>query len=354
MSLLYVHTKVAKGKTYYYFDTGQKNASGRPILSRLPDKRDPMFGRAYADAQSARKKRARVPDVRDFDWLIRAFEASPEFKSKAATTKKLYSRYLAHASAQFRNGSGRSWPLDIITSEQIIALRDKMQHTPGAANATMKAISAMMHWASSKGRKLLTKNVAKEVELLEMGEHAPWPLKLLDMALEDRAIRLPVAMLYYLGQRIGDTVLVGHGNLEGDIYVITQEKTGHTVRVPAHSHLQEIIAEDAAKGDTYLTNEWGKPVTESGIRQRIQKWAFGKGYRIVPHGLRKNAVNSLLEAGCTVAQVTAITGQDLKTVEHYAKHRNRDHLARAAIDKFEARTKEGRENNLRKPQELLS
>lgn len=357
MSPLYVHTKVAKGKTYYYFDTGQKKPNGQRILRRLPDKRDPRFGRALADALSARKKRENIPEIHNFDWLIRTFESSPEFKQKAASTKRLYSRHLGYASEMFRSGDGRSWPIDIITSQHVLALRDKLQDRPGTANATLKSLGAMMSWASKPSRKLIPSNIAREVELLDMDEHEPWPEKLLHMALEDKAIRLPVAMLYYIGQRIGDTVAIGPGAIEDGAFKVTQEKTGTTVYVPPHEHLMEIIAEDAPNtplGGTYLKNEWGKPVTKSGIRQRIQKWATGKGYKVVPHGLRKNAVETLLKAGCAVAQVSAITGQSLKMVEHYAKHLNKKPMAVEAMEKFQARTKKDRENNLRKPENLLS
>jgi hypothetical protein len=61
----------------------------------------------------------------------------------------------------------------------------------------------------------------------------------------------------------------------------------------------------------------------------------------VPHGLRKNAVNALLEAECSTAEVSAITGQSLQMIEHYAKHRNTAKLASTAILKFEARDKTG-------------
>jgi 2-keto-3-deoxy-6-phosphogluconate aldolase len=50
-------------------------------------------------------------------------------------------------------------------------------------------------------------------------------------------------------------------------------------------------------------------------------------------------VDALLESGCSTAEVSAITGQDLQTIEHYAKQRDRAHLGRSAILKFEARNK---------------
>jgi len=59
------------------------------------------------------------------------------------------------------------------------------------------------------------------------------------------------------------------------------------------------------------------------------------GIKTVPHGLRKNAVNALLEAGCTIAEVSAITGQTHQVVEHYAAKVNRRKLGKSAIVKFE-------------------
>lgn len=52
---------------------------------------------------------------------------------------------------------------------------------------------------------------------------------------------------------------------------------------------------------------------------------------VVTHGLRKNAVNALLEAGCSTAETAAISGQSLGMVEHYARARNQQALGTAAV-----------------------
>lgn len=52
------------------------------------------------------------------------------------------------------------------------------------------------------------------------------------------------------------------------------------------------------------------------------------------HGLRKKAANRLLVAGCTTAQVAAVTGQTLQMVEHYAAQVNQARLADEAIRKL--------------------
>jgi hypothetical protein len=53
------------------------------------------------------------------------------------------------------------------------------------------------------------------------------------------------------------------------------------------------------------------------------------------HGLRKSAVVFLLEAGCTDAEVAAVTGQTRQMIEHYSRQVNQKRLASSAISKWE-------------------
>jgi integrase len=336
----HVHRKKAKGRTYYYFDLGRDNA-GKRILKRLPDVRHRDFATALAAAKAMRTKGEKVNGAKTFDWLVKLYERSPEFKAKAENTQRLYSRHLAYANTHFRNRHGYSAPLAILTAEQLLILRDKTAAEPGKANAIIKSVSALYHWAGKSGRRYVKENIAAGIELLEVGEHQAWPKWLVNAALDDPAIRLPVALLYFTGQRISDVVAMGRANLVGGTLHITQKKTGKRLRFPLHSRLAEIVEQDAPKGAmVFLLNEKGKPVTESGLRQRIQAWALVKHkQRIVPHGLRRNAVNALLEAECSSAEVSAITGQSLQMIEHYAKERDQGHLGSSAILKFEARNK---------------
>ena len=56
---------------------------------------------------------------------------------------------------------------------------------------------------------------------------------------------------------------------------------------------------------------------------REKRWVF--------HGLRKNAVNMLLEVGCSEEQVAAIVGMSAAMVHHYAKEVSKFRLARSAM-----------------------
>jgi integrase len=331
----YVHKKTAKGRTYYYFDTG----SG---LSRLPHIRDAKFPKALQNAKAQRTKKQGPEGVKTFDWLCKLYERSPEWRKLADASKNLYALHLGYANSNFRNREGLSWPLAIISAEQVVAIRDKYAGKPGTANGILKAVGSLYAWASKTGRKYVKENIAAGIERLEEGEHEPWPEWLVQEALNDPKIRLPVALLYFLGQRIGDTVRMGPQNIVRGVMHMTQQKTGTALKITVHTRLAQIIEEDAPKGAmVFLLGERGKPISAPGLRARIQKWAKGRGQSVVPHGLRKNAVNALLEAGCTSAEVSAVTGQSIQMIEHYAKQRDKGHLAGSAILKFEARDKTG-------------
>jgi len=58
---------------------------------------------------------------------------------------------------------------------------------------------------------------------------------------------------------------------------------------------------------------------------------------LVFHGLRKSAAVKLAEAGCTDAEIAAITGQTRQMVEHYTKGVDQRRLTVEAMRKWESR-----------------
>ena len=71
------------------------------------------------------------------------------------------------------------------------------------------------------------------------------------------------------------------------------------------------------------------------VRQALQAFTEALGVRTVPHGLRKNAVGALLDAGCPYSEVQAITDQSMQMIEHYDAKNNRKARADAAIIKLD-------------------
>jgi hypothetical protein len=126
--------------------------------------------------------------------------------------------------------------------------------------------------------------------------------------------------------------------------------------VPIPSEYRRIIAAAQAEHPSLHLREDGQPWTYAGFNTAWQREmtfvavadappeAHGKADAmkrlrdagLVFHGLRKNAVNMLLEVGCTEAEVSSIVEMSEAMVRHYAKDVNKRHLAVNGIKKLEA------------------
>jgi integrase len=331
--LKYLRTKKAKGHTYYYFDAG-KGDDGRRLLTPLPHIKDPRFGDCYARAQAGRTQRKNKQGVLTLDGLIRMYERSPEYRSRSVATKRSYSIYLDRANKLIRAKSGESPPAKGIERCDVLALRDKLADTPGAANQAVRAVGALFAWAVDNER--VKENPARGITMFKARPHDPWPEELLEEALADPQVGMPVALLYFTGQRITDTIRMSWSDIRGDhMNVYVQKKDKH-IRVAILPELAAMLDRQEKTAVTILTNANGQPWSQGGLRQKLQEWAKARGHHVVPHGLRKNAVISLLEAGCTTAEVSGITDQSNQLVEHYAAKVNKLTLGRAAVVKLGA------------------
>ena len=197
----------------------------------------------------------------------------------------------------------------------------------------------------ARGNELTERKPTEGIKPYKLGEHEPWPDDLLAAGLEaehDRT-RLAINLLYYTGQRIGDVVNLRWSDIRNGKIIVTPQKSKRfkkVLQIPVHSALEAILEETPKVGITIIVNHLGQPLTQADVvRKELKKFAADLGFDAVPHGLRKNAVNSLLEAGCTIAEVASITGQSFKVVEHYARRVNQAVLGEAAILKFEQKVK---------------
>lgn len=339
--LRYLRHKRAKGKSYYYFDTGQKDERGRPILTRLPDKRSLDFGGAYARAVAARTTRSRKFGTLDLDSLIRKYQLSPEYAKLADNSRTLYAHYLNVANKLSRGAKGESPPAAGLEPRDVLAIRDALAATPSAANATVKVIGSLYAWAVMPAHGYAKINPANGVTMFDQGEHKPWPESLLEEALADPSVQLEVALLYFTGQRIGDAIVTPKSAIKGGEIKVYAQKTKSWLTIPLAADLAKILAAQP-RTDTVniLTNaNTGQPWSKDSLRRKLQAWAAARGHEVVPHGLRKNAVIALLEAGCSEAEVASITDHSLAMVIHYGKERNQTRIARGAILKFDATRK---------------
>ncbi|WP_177185178.1 site-specific integrase [Sphingobium sp. YR768] len=323
---------MSKGHRYWYFDTGTSDERGKKIFTRLPDISDKTaFGAAYSAMMGHRTRRANAAAQMTVTAMIGLYRLSQKYTKLAAGSKRIYDIYLGELETMLGMA-----PADEVTRADIVLLVDKRAKHPAAANMILKISRALFKWARSRGH--ITADPCSDIELNELGEHQPWPDELLTEALasDDDRIRLAVHLLYYTAQRIGDVVRMKFADIKDGTLFVRQQKTGKELDIPVHALLAAEIGKAGRQIGPIIITARGSAITVSTLRHYVQAWAKERGHDVVPHGLRKNAVNALLEAGCTVAQTAAISGQTLQVVEHYAKLRDQRKLAIRAMSKWEA------------------
>lgn len=315
IGLKFVKTVRTKGKTYLYFDTG----SGRYV--RLPDAGSPDFGTKYGNYLGVRTKRANLKAIVTFTDLASKYQRSDKYLKRSEGTQRTYLPYIIRMIEMFAD-----WPAADIDRADIRALLGDLG--PGAQ--LMQLAVAKNIFGYGVRNDLIEANPTKDIEIdHDSVAHEPWPEAVIEQALLG-PMRLPVALLYFTGQRIGDVCKMRWSDIDDGVITVTQQKTGKELYVPIHSRLSAVLEQMPRSLTTIVCKANGKPYTPSALRSVMRQHVKGQ----VPHGLRKNAVNALLEAGCTVAETSSITGQSMQIVEAYAKKRDNRKLAKKAMGKW--------------------
>src|SRR5215471_7870841 len=148
--------------------------------------------------------------------------------------------------------------------------------------------------------------------------------------------RLALALLLYTAQRRSDVVRMGRQHIKDGVLTVKQEKTGVTLAIPVHPHLQAVLDATPSAHLTFLTTTTGKPYGPNHFSETFREWcdAAGLSQRCKPHGLRKAACRRLAEAGCSGNEIMAISGHAMmKELVRYTKAADRALLARNAMAK---------------------
>lgn len=281
------------------------------------------------------KKVAVAPrSVDSLYMLIQAYQGSPEWDSLADATKDRYVRYLRPLDPYVR------FPAAGLTRKAIKSIRDSMRKKPAAANAFVRAVSALYAWGVES--EWVDANPTARISPLPGGHFPAWTPETTATALDvlPEHLRRLVLLALYTGQRRGDLCRLGWSNYDGARIRLTQGKTGTPLVIPVHPVLKAAMDTWERKATTILVNARGwpwKPGTAShGMKLAIDRLGLPTGWNI--HGLRKLAAANLAEAGCSAMEIAAITGhKTLGMIQFYTKSADQERMAGAAIHRLVVR-----------------
>ena len=324
----YVHRVISRGKEYYTYQRGKGTSHAGPRI-KLPHPSDPDFLAAVYRAAGGQPPQ---PKAGTFEALVKDYKASPEWRDLSPSSQRDYGRYLNDIDKKL----GR-FRVDAIEPKHVLAIRDDREETPAAANNLIRVLSSVISWSVPRGYR--TDNPCEHVRKFKIGEWPRWSWEAICHFRENAVPEMwcAAALALYTGQRQGDVLPMGWSSVETGSIEVVQEKTGKKVRIPIHRDLKLVLASMPRRSVKILANQDGVPWTKDGFRSQ---WAHqmdcielesGACHGMVFHGFRKSAVCMLLEAGCSDAMVSAITGQSRAMVEHYSHEINQHKLAAAAI-----------------------
>jgi len=333
LKLPYITSTKAKGKRYFYYRRGGVK---QPIRGETMAELVQEYGRIHATFSTGKNATGKAAHG-SVEWLVTEYLKSPEYKRLGEDATYEY-RYYADL---FRD-IFQSTPVDQLTFKLMRQARDGFEATPAKANNFIKVVRRVLNYAIQI-EEVIRFNPAAGMKKLETGSGwKAWPKDKLAEAHDKLtgSSRTAFYLALYLGQRKKDVLRMRWDQIDDGMIQVRQSKTGKELWLPLHPFLAEelerVQAERAAINTlSIVSRRDGKQLTKGGFNRiwRRQQAAHGfKGLQF--HGLRRNAVNAMLEAGCEVPEVASITGQSFEMVAHYAQEVDQKMLARRAMNKL--------------------
>lgn len=334
----------------------------------LPDPRDggSLFWSAVDMAIRAEESTA-VGQGKTFRSLIAKYKATngPYHSDLSDSSRRDYDRYL--------NAILQAWgddPVSGLTTVDVQVAIDSYSNSPASGRYFRSVLSRLVAYGIPRGFSMTNVVEHSEKPKQDVNPYEPWP----DWALElfftfsRPALRLAAISALYTGQRKVDVVGMVRPADDADAIGLVARKTKANVWVPIHQGYRKVLADtriigignvvqirQAASplhlredGEPWsyhgFTTAWQRDLTctashmERPSGDDVQKADAMKRIRdagLVFHGFRKNAVNLLLEAGCTEAEVSSIVEMSEQMVRHYSKDVDKRRLAVNAMRKLE-------------------
>ncbi len=296
----------------------------------LPAPDDPDFAEQYAAALKEKRKPKNTARQYSFAHLIQIYRQSEAFGAIKPSTKEVYMRILK----RIENAIGAHSPRTMSRPDLRVILENVEK--PTTRNRIHSMIAMLLDLAMNE--EWIEYNIARTIKPRKVhseGHHCwtnkerakfckYWPSGTMQ--------RRAYALLFFTAQRGGDVMMMGSDTVQDGVIVLTQEKTGTTLRLPVPTELQKELDQDAER---FILTSHGKPFSKKGFQQWFSAACNKAGLpHCTAHGLRKARATTLAENGATALEIMAVTGhKTMKEAQRYVDRADQANLAQSAMTK---------------------
>jgi len=303
-----------------------------------------------------------------FNHLKDVYYDTRDWKRLEPETKRDYKRYIEKEICQ-RWGREQVADLD---AEVVGALHESMLSRPYAANQCVKVLKEIIRVAMTKPSLFpdVKENPCTDIKLYGKKEGVEarqrlwheWEINAFDKVANDEMLMARLLCIY-TGQRTSDIIKMKESDYEvdktGDPWLqVVQQKTRKRLWIYCHADLVPALEAHIAKHRAarpgrvdapLIQNTQGRQFNrrvfvarwdDTAVRAKVVTLSKEKGVRRdrnnpTRHDLRRNATTRLAEAGCSVDEISSITGLSPSMIQKQVYNVTTKVHSKAAIKKLE-------------------
>ncbi|WP_138472546.1 tyrosine-type recombinase/integrase [Poseidonocella sp. HB161398] len=210
-----------------------------------------------------------------------------------------------------------------------------MAATPRKADKLVQVVSLLWNYALRKLCWPLGPNPASGWDFYGVQRpFEPWPAWMVDkLDTAPQAVRTAARLILGKGERPSAAIATRWDDFSGEWMVVRDEKTDTEIEVFCPPSLADYLAAAPRSGIFVLAKNLTEPLGYDAVEKQFRTWRKSLGERAAPfslHGLRKLAIVQLAEAGCSDAEIQAITNQSAEIVAYYRSRASRKIMSRNA------------------------
>lgn len=315
-----------KLRTYYRRNGLEQRIDGDPLSEEWHER----YRRINASFETPERKRR---DHNTLAFAIEEYLKSARYEALALNTQKNYRSVIDEMERKF--GKHR---LQDFSRGAIVKLRDTIsKRSKARADLTVKVLRLVLNTAADLD--LIAINPAKGITAppgFKSTPHRKWTDEEIVLFKENAKphVRRAMMVLLHTGLRCSDALKLKRDAIKQGKICLTTQKTDQPVVIPVHPDLADEMAKPLlVESISMISGARGQELKRHGLLAMFHREfaRLGVTDRPVTHGLRKNAVVSMIEVGAGEDIIHSITGQSYPTIRKYGEEFDRNKMAMKVV-----------------------